>query len=146
MEKEEGKKEEAKKEEKGGKKKEDEKKKPAEPEKRVVRYGPNDCISTYESKSGTCIMETNCDAKNITDYEFGLICIEKDGTPVRHIFGKNSFDPTETFDTLIQCNQCLGIDDFQTDVALAEDVEGLATEVKEMKDSIGALKKDVAEL
>merc|ERR1719399_570973 len=69
----------------------------------VVKYGPSKCVSTYKSPQGHCMMQTACSQANITDYEFGLICVDKAGAPTRHLFGRNSFDPDETFDTLIMC-------------------------------------------
>jgi hypothetical protein len=48
---------------------------------------------------------------DITSYEFGLICIDASGTKTRHIFGRGSFDNAETFDTLAECSECVGLDD-----------------------------------
>lgn len=121
---------------------------------KVVNYGPGDCVSTYESTSGTCIVKTDCDPKKLneswTSYEFGLVCIEADGAPVRHLFGENSFDPVEKFDTLIKCSQCLGLDSVGGHADLAKEVTELAAEVKNMtkdmkdlKDQVKALNKEV---
>jgi len=91
----------------------------------VVRYGPNGCISAYMSEENHCIMSTNCRNSNMTNYEYGLVCVDKVGSPVKHLFGKDSFDPVETFDTLIKCNECLGLEDVPDAVALAGEVTTL---------------------
>merc|ERR1719371_85299 len=81
----------------------------------VDEYGPDNCVSVYRSDEGHCIMRTDCQKETIVNYEFGLVCVNKQGfgqsSPVKHLFGKNSFDPEETFDTLIKCDQCLGLED-----------------------------------
>ena len=35
-------------------------------------------------------------------YNFGLTCVDSEGSTTRHLFGVNSFDPEETFDTLVR--------------------------------------------
>mmetsp|Transcript_10682 Transcript_10682/g.25413 ORF Transcript_10682/g.25413 Transcript_10682/m.25413 type:complete len:325 (-) Transcript_10682:24-998(-) len=83
-----------------------EKGKPAE----ASFYGPAHCVSTYRSPAGTCVMQTRCEDADIHNYNFGLTCVDAKGESTRHLFGKNSFDPRETFDTLIDCQLCLGLD------------------------------------
>mmetsp|Transcript_8198 Transcript_8198/g.17907 ORF Transcript_8198/g.17907 Transcript_8198/m.17907 type:complete len:318 (+) Transcript_8198:151-1104(+) len=80
--------------------------KPAE----AAFYGPNHCVSAYRSMQGTCVIETKCSADDIKDYNFGVTCVDEKGESARHLFGKDSFDPAEVFDTLIQCRMCLGLD------------------------------------
>jgi len=48
---------------------------------------------------------------DISSYEFGLICTDAKGLKTRHTFGRGSFDITETFDTLAECSECIGLDD-----------------------------------
>jgi len=72
-----------------------------------VKYGPKDCVSTYKNGRGECVMQTKCAGVNIKDFEFGLLCVDKEGTPVHHNFGKGSFGTHEKFDTLIACDKCL---------------------------------------
>mmetsp|Transcript_15014 Transcript_15014/g.33012 ORF Transcript_15014/g.33012 Transcript_15014/m.33012 type:complete len:366 (+) Transcript_15014:117-1214(+) len=93
-----------------------EKGKPAE----ASVYGPKHCVTTYRSPAGTCIMETRCNGVDITNYDFGLTCVDSRGESTRHLFGKNSFDQFETFDTLISCDMCLGLD---TDTAVEADAK-----------------------
>jgi len=105
----------------------------------VVKYGPAGCISTWKSPKGHCIMKTDCESEpkngpGYKDYEFGLVCVDKNGMPVKHLFGKDSFDPQETFDTLIKCDQCLGLEDIPDTVALAGEVASMAKDVNNLKD------------
>merc|ERR1719460_1678357 len=95
----------------------------------VVKYGPASCVSVWRSEAGHCIMSTKCNKEDIANYEFGLVCVDKAGSPVKHLFGKDSFDPKETFDTLIKCDKCLGLEDIPDTVALAGEVASMAKEV-----------------
>jgi hypothetical protein len=99
----------------------------------VVKYGPNGCVSTWRSEEGHCIMRTNCKKADISKYEFGLVCVDKVGSPVRHLFGSDSFDPEETFDTLIKCDKCLGLEDIPDSVALNGEVVTLAKDISNLK-------------
>merc|ERR1711939_1142011 len=90
------------------------KKKKKKHKRRIVKYGPKDCVSTYRNKRGECIVKTDCadvDEKKFKEYELGLLCVDKEGVPTRHVFGKGSFDPEEKFDTLISCHKCMGLDE-----------------------------------
>merc|ERR1712070_941042 len=49
---------------------------------RIVQYGPQDCISTYKNDKGECVMQTKCAGVDTSDYEFGLLCVDKKGVPV----------------------------------------------------------------
>merc|ERR1719201_70235 len=109
----------------------------------VVRYGPNDCVSTYKSKEGHCIMQTNCKKADIANYEFGLVCVDKTGSPVRHLFGKDSFDAEETFDTLVKCDQCLGLEDIPDSIALNGEVAGMAKDISNLKDVLKNISTNV---
>jgi hypothetical protein len=119
-------------------------------ERAVVSYGPRDCVSTYRSQEGHCIMKTNCRLADIRDYNFGLVCVDTDQVPVRHLFGKDSFDPQETFDTLIKCEQCLGLEDLPDNivlngqvVALAEEISGLRKMAQDITGNIAKLNQQV---
>lgn len=82
------------------------------PDSQAVAYGPGGCVSTWQDKKTShCIMKTACSDTDISGFDFGLICIDKQGRPARHLFGKDSFDPEERFDTMILCDQCLGLDE-----------------------------------
>jgi len=101
----------------------------------VVRYGPDGCVSTWRSSEGHCIMRTDCvQSPPLMAYEFGLVCVDKNGSPVKHLFGKDSFDPKETFDTLIKCDRCLGLEAIPDTVALAGEVASMAKDVDNLKD------------
>merc|ERR1719487_3252233 len=110
----------------------------AEPTKdeifRKEKYGPGQCIETYPSKTGTCIVETKCEEKHVLkDYNMGLVCADAKGEMTRHVFGMDSFEKHEKFDTLIPCTQCLGLDNFDS---------GEDTEEAVLKDEVDTLKKD----
>lgn len=98
-----------------------------------VMYGPNECVATYKSPEGHCIVQTQCAAEAIATYEFGLVCVDEAGMPFKHMFGTNSFDPVESFDTLIPCNKCLGLEDLPPYIRLSGAVANLTTEISAMK-------------
>lgn len=52
------------------------------------------------------MIKTECEEKDIDKYNFKFICVDESGEHVRHVFGKGSFDPEETFDTLVTCSGC----------------------------------------
>jgi len=106
------------------------KKKPAE----TVAFGPNGCVSTWKSQEGHCMIKTDCKKSDISKYEFGLVCVDKVGSPVRHLFGKDSFDKEETFDTLIKCDKCLGLEDIPDEVALNGEVVTMSKDISNLKD------------
>lgn len=108
-----------------------------------VSYGPGKCISTYKSTGGTCIVETDCTQEQVAEYEFGMVCAEPDGTLTKHVFGKNSFTNKEAFDTLIECKQCLGLDEVAEDGDIAKQVAGLKEEVSSLKTDLEGIKTDV---
>jgi len=116
----------------------------------VVRYGPDGCVSTWKSEEDHCIIKTDCDKSDISKYEFGLVCVDKVGSPVRHLFGKDSFDQAETFDTLIKCDKCLGLEDIPDGVALngevmtmSKDIANLQAVMKNISINVQMLNKEV---
>merc|ERR1719327_2279390 len=100
-------------------------------------YGPGGCVTTYKGPSGTCIMETSCEGESMANYTYGLMC-DKGGERVRHVFMGDAFDPVESFDTLIECDLCLGLDSAGS--------VGLGQEVGELKDEVKVLTEKVAKL
>jgi len=106
---------------------------PVQPAKDVAKFGPNGCVSTYKNEESHCIVQTDCQKSDLSEYEFGIICVDKTGTPVRHLFGKRSFEAEETFDTLIKCDQCLGLEDIPDSVAMNGEVVTLAGDVSNLK-------------
>jgi hypothetical protein len=120
-------------------------------ETKVSKYGPDGCISTYVSRKNTCMMKTECKKQaeegKLKDYDFGLTCVEESGKSVRHLFGTNSFDPEESFDTLIDCKLCIGLDVKSMDkeeakVGLAAKVDALKKE-KTLAEGMKEIEKDV---
>lgn len=112
-----------------------------------VAYGPEDCVKLWKGTNGHCMMQTDCSKSNMTGYNYGLVCLDRNSVPTRHLFGENSFLPEETFDTLIACETCLGLEDLPDGVslkgevaALADDVKQIAIEVKNMSLDVKLLK------
>lgn len=120
----------------------------AKPPHNISYYGPDNCVSTYLGEKGTCVMETKCTGESIKDHELGLTCVEKDGKSARHLFGKNAFNPEETFDTLIDCEICLGLDVAKLDkpMSIKDTIVSLKTEVEELKTSMEGVTADVKKL
>lgn len=120
----------------------------AKPPHNVSFYGPDNCVQTYLGDKGTCVMETKCKEKAIQDHELGLTCVEKDGKSARHLFGKNAFNPEEKFDTLIDCEICLGLDVAKLDkpMSIKDTISSLKTEVDELKKSMEGVSGDVKKL
>merc|ERR1719235_459867 len=100
-------------------------------------YGPGGCVTTYKGPAGTCIMETSCEGESMANYTYGLMC-DKGGERVRHVFMGDAFDPVETFDTLIECDLCLGLDSAGS--------VGIGQEVGELKDEVKVLAEKVEKL
>lgn len=105
-------------------------------------FGPAGCVGTYRSPAGTCVVQTRCKPASIKDYNFGLTCVDAEGASVRHLFGVSSFDPVETFDTLIGCNLCLGLsgDSLMDKEALTNQVAHLKSDMHEMKEAVEGIK------
>merc|ERR1712196_710244 len=115
-------------------------------EAKKVRYGPKDCVSTWrDDKTGHCQVKTNCTGVDTTEYMFGLICENDDGK-VRHLFGKDSFDAEEEFDSLIVCKTCLALDNVTHATELEAENMELATEVKALTTEVGAMKETYKKL
>merc|ERR1719258_386411 len=117
----------------------------AVPPKSASFYGPGSCVASYRSPTGTCIVETRCTGKEekLKEYNVGLTCVEAEGSTTRHLFGVNSFDPEETFDTLIPCKLCLGLDG---EAIVAQNLTALAKSVSSLAEGIEEVKKEVAEI
>lgn len=120
----------------------------------VEKYGPSNCVETWrDDKTGHCHVQTKCKGVDTTKYMFGLICLDKDDTKTRHLFGVDSFDSEETFDTLIACKECLALDNYTKvteleaeNAELAAEVDSLATEVGTISKTFTTLKDDVKKL
>jgi hypothetical protein len=98
----------------------------------AVKYGPNGCVSTHKNKDGHCMITTDCKESDMSDYEYGLVCVDKVGSPVKHLFGKDSFDAKENFDTLLKCEKCLGLEDIPDAVTLAGEVATMAKDISSL--------------
>lgn len=109
----------------------------------LVKYGPKNCVSTWRSEEGHCMMKTDCAGQDIGDYDFGLVCVNRMGQPTRHLFGKGSFDVQEEFDTLIECHECLGLEDLPTHIAVNGQVMVLSNEIRTLKQMMTNISADV---
>jgi len=113
------------------------------PPSHAAFYGPGGCVATFRSPDGTCVMQTRCAEQKTDDYEYGLTCVDDKGVSTRHLFGAGSFNAVETFDTLIKCDLCLGVDTGKATPEvkeLADDVFALQNEMKVLKDDVDLIK------
>jgi hypothetical protein len=115
-------------------------------------YGPEECVGVWrDEKSGTCVMQTDCDKDTQLDvYEFGLICNDKGLTKdemTRHLFGTGSFAHKETFSTLIKCDECLALDEYMDGnkgvAVLTKMVKGMKEDLKGVSSSVVKLSAEV---
>jgi len=96
----------------------------------------------------SCVLHSECTAEQAEKYQFGLTC-ETDGattdqkTIERHIFGENSFEKGEWFDTLIECTRCLSMEDT---FAHDEEVDALSGRVSKLEETVKSIKEDVEKL
>jgi len=108
-------------------------------------YGPASCIATFPGPAGSCIMQTACkDVEGLSGYQYGLTCVDDKGESVRHMFGADSFDPVETFDTRIECSLCLGLGSAVPAGDVTETVAALKEEVAELKKDMSEVKAKLA--
>merc|ERR1719333_623356 len=113
------------------------------PPSHAAFYGPGGCVATFRSPDGTCVMQTRCAEQKTDEYEYGLTCVDDKGVSTRHLFGAGSFNAVETFDTLIKCDLCLGVDTAKATPEvkeLADDVFALQNEMKVLKDDVDLIK------
>lgn len=99
-------------------------------------------VPLTDGESGICIVETNCGhipSADFTNYPVGVIAVNKDNVPVRHLFGKNSFDPKEEFNTLIRASACVGMDQTAEAITLDNEVKALSRIVFSLKGEVKKL-------
>ena len=106
-------------------------------------FGPSGCVSTYLGPSETCVVETRCAGVDMSGFEYTVVCVDADGSPVRHCFGPDSFDAEETFDTEILCKRCFGPEDVPQVVQLAGNVDVLASNMAKMASKVHFLQHEV---
>lgn len=116
----------------------------------VSRYGPQTCVSTWRNAEGHCVLQTACQNVDISSYEFGLVCVDAKGLKTKHTFGRGSFDVSETFDTLAECSECIGLDD-QRVVALRVQKQRFqhseeASEVATLSEEVSSLTKTMTSM
>lgn len=127
-----------------------------------VSYGPQNCVTTWlqadasatvgsgaktDGEAGVCIVKTDCGnipAATFENYPVGVIAVNKDNVPVRHLFGKNSFNPAEEFNTLIRATACVGLDQTAEAITLDNEVKALSRIVSDLKGKVDKLEGGAA--
>eukprot|EP00392_Amoebophrya_sp_AT5.2_P013897 g14029.t1 len=104
-----------------------------------------------DGEKGVCIIKTDCggvDTAAFEAYPVGpdeqharnaaknrlFTPLNKSGTPVRHLFGTNSFDKLEEFNTLIRASACYGLDETSEAVTLEGEVKQASTTAQLMEE------------
>lgn len=115
----------------------------------MTHFGPSACVSTFLSpgESGTCLIRTRCKGVDLSGFNIGVTCLDNSGGYTRYLFGKDVFQPEETFDTLLQCFRCLGVGAESSIFAshsalpkrLMEDVGSLKTNVESLEERVRVL-------
>lgn len=109
----------------------------------VVSFGPGNCVSTWKNTASRCMIKTDCKDVDISKYNFQLICVDSGGAKTRHVFGRDSFESVETFDTLLVCNRCEadpsdiinGVNPARI-AKTSANLKGLIGEVEDLKDEM----------
>lgn len=101
--------------------------------------GPGNCVAAYKSVTDTCVLETRCRSyeQDLNDFDYGLTCVDEDGETARHLYGRNSFEPEERFDTRLSCSLCLALDTRTH----GESTSSHSTTGKSVEEAIADLKK-----
>lgn len=106
-------------------------------------FGPSACISTYLSKTNTCIIQTRCRGVDLSNFAVGVTCLDKTGDYTRYLFGKNGFEAEEIFDTTLPCQACIGVGD-QPSYQLSGLVpKTMVEDLSSLKSELSALRKEV---
>merc|ERR1740129_2191318 len=82
-----------------------------------------------------------CANVDLSNFNVGMVCVDKSGVPVRHLYGIDSFDAEEIFDTMLTCEHCLGLESMPGKSALNTQVQSLSKEIsaEEAVDATGSL-------
>lgn len=118
--------------------------------KEAAVFGPDFCISTFRAPAGTCLIRTRCADADLTKFNVGVTCLDQSGGYTRYLFGKDSFKPEETFDTLVTCEKCLGVGPEASQFALhglmprklVDDVNTLKFDMQTMKEKVRVLREN----
>jgi hypothetical protein len=77
-------------------------------------FGPDRCVHITQADSGECILTTrNCDLDKLKHFEMAFVCELPTGKHEKHSFGRGgglgevAFDPSESYNTEIECVKCL---------------------------------------
>jgi len=121
--------------------------------KEAAVFGPDFCMSTFLAPAGTCLIRTRCGGVDLSKFNIGVTCLDQSGGYTRYLFGKGSFKPEETFDTLVTCEKCLGVGPESSQFAmhglmprkLVEDVNTLKTDLQTLNEKVRVLQESGAE-
>lgn len=71
-------------------------------------FGPDGCVLLSQSNSGTCMLSTDCDNRDLSKVDFAFVCLNPGSTIPHaiHSFGRGGFAARETFDTEVSCREC----------------------------------------
>jgi hypothetical protein len=120
-----------------------------------VSFGPSNCIETWlvpdkeqstDGEGGYCYVSTQCEnvqTEVFKKYPIGVIASNKDGVPVRHLFGKNSFNAAEEFNTLIRATGCYGLDETAEAVTMENEIKALSKVIYGVKQEVDTLQTQV---
>eukprot|EP00927_Polykrikos_kofoidii_P061208 TRINITY_DN56074_c0_g1_i1.p1 TRINITY_DN56074_c0_g1~~TRINITY_DN56074_c0_g1_i1.p1 ORF type:complete len:300 (-),score=39.88 TRINITY_DN56074_c0_g1_i1:65-880(-) len=113
-------------------------------EENAVRIGPEGCVSLWTTNASHCMIRTECNNVDMRDYSIQFICADRAGGRTRQMFGTNSFDSEELFDTLIICDRCEP-DDGRDDEVSDVDPKQMPKEL-DLSETVGNLTKEIAKL
>jgi len=113
--------------------------------KEAARFGPGACASAFLSPAGTCVVRLACEGVDLSNFNFGVTCLDSSGGFTRYFFGRGTFAKGETFDTRVRCSSCLGVGDEGSTLALrgvlpkqlVDDVNVLKDEVHKLRSVVG---------
>lgn len=120
-----------------------------------VSYGPSNCIETWlvpdkeksqDKEAGYCYVKTQCqnvDTNVFKNYPMGVIASNHAGAPVRHLFGKDSFNVEEEFNTLIRATGCYGLDETAEAVSMENEIQALSKVIYGVKQQVDKLNGQV---
>jgi hypothetical protein len=77
-------------------------------------FGPGKCVHISQAESGECILTTrNCNLDILKEFEMAFVCKLPSKELEKHSYGRGgglgkvAFDPSESYNTGIQCLECL---------------------------------------
>jgi len=74
----------------------------------ATSFGPEGCVRLSRSNLGTCVIQVNCGASDVSQVDFSFVCINKASATKRaqHSYGVGGFESDEVFDSGVLCDSC----------------------------------------